>query len=139
MADNTVTVSATGSYVIGIDSDNDSITQQFLVRRHTGGTPVTLMTVGENGVMNISAGAIVIAPSTDPPTSSIAVRVKTSGGTEKATIYNSGYADFSVGGVRTLQISGAPSGGNDGDLVVDKTNNRLYVKVSGTWRYATLT
>ena len=35
--------------------------------------------------------------------------------------------------------SGAPADGDDGDIYIDTTNNRLYVKISGNWKYAALT
>lgn len=36
--------------------------------------------------------------------------------------------------------AGAPSSGEgrDGSLAVDQSNTRLWVKISGTWRYVTL-
>lgn len=33
----------------------------------------------------------------------------------------------------------APTGGNDKDLHVDDSANRLYVNVNGTWKYTSLT
>jgi hypothetical protein len=45
-----------------------------------------------------------------------------------------------VGNLRSANNgSGAPSGGSDGDIYVDTTNNRLYIKIAGTWRYSALT
>lgn len=42
-------------------------------------------------------------------------------------------------GVRTRTTAGAPTGGSSGDIAVDTTNSRIYVNVSGTWKYASLT
>lgn len=39
----------------------------------------------------------------------------------------------------TATNAGAPTGGADGDIVIDTTNSRLYVKIGGTWKYAALT
>lgn len=47
MANNNVVASATGSYSIDIDSDNDSTTQTFKVTHHNGGQ--LLMEVKESG------------------------------------------------------------------------------------------
>lgn len=41
--------------------------------------------------------------------------------------------------VNTPQFVGTPVGGRDGDIAIDKTNNRLYVKYAGGWHYAALT
>jgi hypothetical protein len=47
--------------------------------------------------------------------------------------------DANTEGIRTKAQSGSPSGGMSGDLIVDTTNTRLWVKVGSTWRYASLT
>lgn len=40
----------------------------------------------------------------------------------------------------TIRLNaGAPTGGDSGDVVLDTTNSRLYVKVGATWKYAALT
>lgn len=40
----------------------------------------------------------------------------------------------------TIRLNaGAPTGGDSGDVVLDTTNSRLYVKVGSTWKYAALT
>lgn len=34
--------------------------------------------------------------------------------------------------------SGAPSGGNSGDIYIDITNSRIYANISGVWKSAAL-
>lgn len=34
---------------------------------------------------------------------------------------------------------GVPTGGENGQIVLDTTDNRLYINVNGTWKYAALT
>lgn len=36
-------------------------------------------------------------------------------------------------------VAGAPTGGDSGDVALDTTNSRFYVKVGSTWKYAALT
>jgi len=35
--------------------------------------------------------------------------------------------------------TGAPSGGNDKDLYIDDSTDRLYININGTWKYTALT
>ena len=60
-------------------------------------------------------------------------------------LHTNAYFRSSVG-LQTATKSGAPTDSDipsgfptAGALIVDTTNNRLYVKVTGGWRYATLT
>ena len=35
--------------------------------------------------------------------------------------------------------AGVPTGGADGDMILDITNFRIYFKINGAWKYASLT
>jgi hypothetical protein len=107
MANTNTNVSATGSYQIGIDSDDDSTSQTFQVRKHVNTSPVSLLSVDEGGNMtltgkaNLSAGGVVI---------------KAAAGTDTTT---------------------QPwSTAQDGEIILCTTNKKLYMKIAGQW-YAT--
>lgn len=65
-------------------------------------------------------------------------------GSDQFLIYARGHASF-LDGVSTKVKAGIPVDGDfrdvpgSGTLAVDTTNNRLYVRVGSTWRYAALT
>lgn len=101
MANSLVKVVASGSYIIGIDGDDDSTAERFVVNKHDSTTPVELLVVDETGNMSLKVGK----------------------------------GDFSAGGFRTKVISGSPSGGEDGDIVLrtDVSTKRLYVRLDGNW------
>lgn len=127
MANSDVVVGATGSYVVLIDSDDDSTAQDFAIRHGAGGT--LLFSVGENGDIVLGNGTGVLAfSSCCPATFSNGITV-------------TGFGDFTNAGTST-KVSTAP-GPNDGvngelRLVEDSGNAYIYGKIAGGWKRAKL-
>jgi len=91
-----------------------------------------LSTSGLNAI-NVSPLYVVAASGQ----SASVARVVDNGGSDLFAVEPGG---ASVGKFRLVATSaGAPTGGTNGDMVVDTTNNRFYIRVGGTWRYAALT
>ncbi len=106
----------------------------LVVRNKLSADIATINSKGDADFMagNFRSGLVVTASA-----SPIAFTVKNNSGVTVASIFPNGKGDFSVAGIRTFQGAAPPVGGSDGDIVVSSSDNRLYVKIGGTWRLFT--
>lgn len=140
MANVDTVVTATGSYIVGIDEDDDSTTQVFKVRKDGGG-PATDLLVLDEGAHLTMCGRIQKGSAVELNTTGAGDIVTfEASGTRQASIGNNGKGMFDNAGIQLEVVTTNPDGartGAAGDVIVYNNAGTYYLSIcqGGTsWR-----
>ena len=121
MANVDTTVTATGSVICTIDSDNDSGVMEFRIDHDAAAGGPVLFSVRESGLVIVTGTISRAAAQVIETTGGGDLVIFTVSGTTKVKFTSAGLGDFSVGSVRLKVTGTAPNGataGADGELVI---------------------